>query len=248
MAGETLISVDRVTRRFGARLAVAAISFTVARGEILGFLGPNGAGKSTTMNMLCGVMAMSSGNIRIAGHDIVDAPAQAKQYLGYLPEKPPLYPELTVNEYLAYCARLRRVPRRHLAAAINGSKQRCGLGEVGQRLLGNLSRGYQQRVGIAQALIHKPAVVILDEPTVGLDPNQIVEIRNLIRELGREQSVILSTHILSEVQGVCDRVVILHAGELVLDADIGAIDNLEQTFTRLTAGAAVVVGLADSPA
>ncbi|MBF8269303.1 MAG: Multidrug ABC transporter ATP-binding protein [Gammaproteobacteria bacterium] len=248
MAVETLISVDRVTRRFGARCAVNAISFTVARGEVLGFLGPNGAGKSTTMNMLCGVMAMSSGSIRIAGHDIVDAPAQAKQYLGYLPEKPPLYPDLTVDEFLTYCARLRRVAKGHLAAAIADSKQRCGLGEVGQRLIGNLSKGYQQRVGIAQALIHKPAVVILDEPTAGLDPNQIVEIRNLIRELGRAQSVILSTHILPEVQGICDRVVILHAGDLVLDADIGAIDNLEQTFTRLTTSAPAAVQMAGNPA
>ena len=236
MAGDTLIEVDRVTRRFGARRAVDAISFSVSRGEILGFLGPNGAGKSTTMNMICGVLAMTSGSIRVAGHDIVEAPAEAKQYLGYQPEKPPLYPELTVDEYLAYCARLRRVPRQRLTSAIADIKQRCGLAEVGQRLLGNLSKGYQQRAGIAQAMIHTPAVLILDEPTAGLDPNQIVEIRNLIRTLGREHSVILSTHILSEVQGVCDRVAILQAGQLVLDADIGSIDNLEQTFTRLTAG------------
>ena len=237
MAEETLVTVERVTRRFGQRRVVADISFSVSRGEVLGFLGPNGAGKSTTMNMISGVMALSSGSIRIAGHDIVEAPVQAKQYLGFLPEKPPIYPELTVDEYLAYCARLRRVPRRALATVIAGIKQRCGLGDVGGRLLGNLSKGYQQRAGIAQAMIHAPAVVILDEPTAGLDPNQIVEIRNLIRELGREQGVILSTHILSEVQGVCNRVAIMHEGKLVLDTDINAIDNLEQTFTRLTAGA-----------
>ena len=237
MVEETLVAVERVTRRFGQRCVVADISFSISRGEVLGFLGPNGAGKSTTMNMISGVMAMSSGSIKVAGHDIVEAPVQAKQYLGFLPEKPPIYPELTVDEYLVYCARLRRVPRQALATAIAGIKQRCGLGDVGRRLLGNLSKGYQQRAGIAQALIHTPAVVILDEPTAGLDPNQIVEIRNLIRELGRDQGVILSTHILSEVQGICNRVAIMHEGKLVLDMDINAIDNLEQTFTRLTAGA-----------
>jgi len=240
MAGETLIRVDRVSRRFGARRAVDDVSFIVGRGEVLGLLGPNGAGKSTTMSMISGVMAMSKGSIQVAGHDIVVTPVQAKQYLGYLPEKPPLYPELTVDEYLAYCARLRNVPRPQVAAVIAGVKERCGLGEVGGRLLGNLSRGYQQRAGLAQALVHNPAVLILDEPTAGLDPNQIVEVRNLIRELGYERSVVLSTHILSEVQEVCGRVAILHQGKLVLDTSTGAIDNLEQTFSRLTAGPALV--------
>ena len=234
MDNETLVTVDHVTRRFGRHRAVNDISFSVKRGEIIGFLGPNGAGKSTTMNMVCGVLASSSGNINIAGHDIVEAPAQAKQYIGYLPEKPPLYPDHTVDVYLDYCARLRGLAKPERASAITAIKQQCGLDQVGQRLIGNLSRGYQQRTGIAQAIIHSPAVVILDEPTAGLDPNQIVEIRTLIRELGPNHSVILSTHILSEVQGICDRVIILHNGNLVLDTPATGIDDLEQTFIRLT--------------
>ena len=234
MENETLVSVDHVTRRFGRHCAVNDISFSVRRGEIIGFLGPNGAGKSTTMNMVCGVLASSSGSIIIAGHDIVDAPTQAKQYLGYLPEKPPLYPDHTVDVYLEYCARLHGMAKPERESAIAAIKQQCGLTEMGQRLIGNLSRGYQQRIGIAQAIIHSPAVVILDEPTAGLDPNQIVEIRTLIRDLGQDHSVILSTHILSEVQGVCDRVMILHNGDLVLDTPAAGIDDLEQTFIRLT--------------
>lgn len=234
MQNETLISVDRLTRRFGGHCAVNDISFSVGRGEIIGFLGPNGAGKSTTMNMVCGVLASNSGHINIAGHDIVDAPAQAKQYIGYLPEKPPLYFDQTVDAYLDYCARLRGLDKLDRESAISAIKKKCGLDKVGQRLIGNLSRGYQQRTGIAQAIIHSPAVVILDEPTVGLDPNQIVEIRTLIKELGPNRSVILSTHILSEVQGICDRVMILHNGNLVLDTPAAGIDDLEQTFIRLT--------------
>ena len=237
MANETIISVNQVSRRFGKRYAVQDISFSVNRGEIIGFLGPNGAGKSTTMNMICGVMASSSGNITIAGHNIVDTPAQAKQYIGYLPERPPLYLDQTVDAYLDFCARLHQVPANNLVSAISGVKQRCGLSEVGHRLIGNLSRGYQQRTGIAQAIVHSPVVVILDEATAGLDPNQIVEIRTLIKELGQDHSVILSTHILSEVQGICDRVMIMHNGKLVLDTAAASIDNLEQTFIRLTATA-----------
>jgi len=235
MAKETIITVDHVSRHFGKYCAVQDISFSVNRGEIIGFLGPNGAGKSTTMNMICGVMASSSGSITIAGHDIVDAPAQAKQYIGYLPERPPLYPDQTVDAYLDYCARLRRVPANNLFSAISTIKQRCGLSKVGHRLIGNLSRGYQQRTGIAQAIVHSPAIVILDEATAGLDPNQIVEIRMLLKELGQDHSVILSTHILSEVQGICDRIIIMHNGKLVLDAAAGTIENLEQTFIRITA-------------
>lgn len=234
MVRETLITVDQVTRHFGKHCAVADISFTVERGEVLGFLGPNGAGKSTTMHMICGVLATSSGSISIAGYDIVETPIQAKQYIGYLPEQPPLYIDQTVDEYLDYCARLRRVPKQNLAAAISNIKQRCGLEQVGNRLIGNLSKGYQQRTGIAQAIIHSPAVVVLDEPTAGLDPNQIVEIRELIRELGQDHSVILSTHILPEVQSVCDRVVIINQGKLVLDKPTQEIANLEETFVQLT--------------
>jgi ABC-2 type transport system ATP-binding protein len=249
MAGSSLITVNRVTRRFGGRTAVNDVSFEVERGEIVGLLGPNGAGKSTTMNMICGVMSMSSGSISIAGHDIVDAPEQAKQHLGYLPEQPPLYADLTVDEYLRYCARLRGIPRSGLMEAVTAIKRRCGLDEVGRRLLGNLSRGYQQRAGIAQALIHNPVVVVLDEPTAGLDPNQIIEIRELIRELRRQSAVILSSHILPEVQGLCDRIAILHQGVLALDAAIGAIADLERTFAQLTgSGSAAGVLPAGAPA
>ncbi|MBK8163841.1 MAG: ATP-binding cassette domain-containing protein [Gammaproteobacteria bacterium] len=223
MDSDNLIRVERLSRRYGPLLAVDDISFEVRRGEVLGFLGPNGAGKSTTMQIISGNLAPSAGRVLISGRDILDEPEAAKSALGYLPEQPPLYRELTVDEYLAYCARLNRIPREQRRGAVDRAKERCGLTEVGRRLIGNLSKGYQQRTGIAQAIIHAPAVVVLDEPTVGLDPIQIREIRALIRELGGEHSVILSTHILPEVQAVCDRVQIIHRGRLVFS---DTIDNL----------------------
>jgi len=222
---EILISVDRVSRYYGDDCAVNDVSFTVHRGEVLGFLGPNGAGKSTTMQMICGVLSASAGQITVAGHDMFDSPRAAKQHIGFLPEQPPLYQDLNVDEYLCYAARLRGIKKAELNNAITYSKQRCGLEESGKRLIKNLSKGFQQRVGIAQAIIHSPAVVILDEPTSGLDPNQILEIRELISELGNDHSVILSTHILPEVQSVCDRVLIIHQGKLVLDE---SLDMLQQ--------------------
>jgi ABC-2 type transport system ATP-binding protein len=222
---ETLISVDHVSRYYGDDCAVNDVSFTVHRGEVLGFLGPNGAGKSTTMQMICGVLSASAGQITVAGHDMLDSPRAAKQHIGFLPEKPPLYQDLNVDEYLCYAARLRGIKKAELNKAVTYSKQRCGLEESGKRLIKNLSKGFQQRVGIAQAIIHSPAVVILDEPTSGLDPNQILEIRELISELGNDHSVILSTHILPEVQSVCDRVLIIHQGKLVLDE---SLDKLQQ--------------------
>ncbi|HEY7841786.1 MAG TPA: ATP-binding cassette domain-containing protein [Gammaproteobacteria bacterium] len=225
MDPETLISVERVSRWYGRHLAVDEVSFSVRRGEVLGFLGPNGAGKTTTMRMLCGVLAASSGRITIAGRDLVEDPKAAKRHIGYLPEQPPLYPDLTVDQYLDYCARLRGLPRARRQAAIANARERCGLSEVGGRLIGNLSRGYQQRAGIAQAIVHSPSVVILDEPTTGLDPKQIVEIRELITELGDDHSVILSTHILGEVQTTCDRVLIINRGRLLLDRTLEAIDG-----------------------
>jgi ABC-2 type transport system ATP-binding protein len=201
------------------------VSFTLEKGEILGFLGPNGAGKSSTMQMICGNLAPTSGQITIGGIDILDRPKEAKKQLGYLPEVPPVYRELTVEEYLLYCAKLHGIPRDKTLQALDQAKDRCGLGDVGERLIGNLSKGYQQRVGIAQAILHMPAVIILDEPTVGLDPIQIREIRELIRELGREHGIILSTHILPEVQESCTRVQIIHQGKLVLN---DSIEGLEQ--------------------
>jgi ABC-2 type transport system ATP-binding protein len=225
MSADTLVQVEGVSRYYGEHRAVDQLGFNVRRGEILGFLGPNGAGKTTTMQILCGVLAASSGSVSIAGHDIVDESFRAKRHLGYLPERPPLYRESLVDEYLYYCAALRRLPRARQGQAVASAKQRCGLGDAGGRLIGNLSKGYQQRVGIAQAIIHSPDVVILDEPTAGLDPNQIVEIRELIGELGGDHSVILSTHILPEVQSTCERVLIIHDGRLVLDETLDSLQN-----------------------
>lgn len=223
MDKQILVSVESVSRDFGALTAVSDVSFSLNKGEVLGFLGANGAGKSTTMNMLCGVLAPSRGSIRVAGHDMVKDSCNAKRELGYLPEQPPLYRELSVDEYLGYCARLRRVPPVLRRQRLNDIKERCGLAGVGRRIIGQLSKGYQQRVGIAQAIIHLPPLIVLDEPTVGLDPIQIREIRQLIRGLGRDHGVILSTHILSEVQAVCDRVQILDRGRMVFADDIQAL-------------------------
>lgn len=225
MDADSLVQVEHLYRHYGPLRAVDDISFEVRRGEVLGFLGPNGAGKSTTMQIISGNLSPSAGRVLITGKDILDDPEAAKSALGYLPEQPPLYRELTVDEYLSYCARLNRIPREGRRSALERAKERCGLTEVGRRLIGNLSKGYQQRTGIAQAIIHSPAVVILDEPTVGLDPIQIREIRRLIRELGGDHSVILSTHILPEVLAVCDRVQIIHRGRLVFS---DTIENLQQ--------------------
>ena len=234
MVTEVLITAEHLVRFFGHACAVQDVSFTLSKGEVLGFLGPNGAGKSTTMRMLTGNLAPSAGRINIAGIDLLDAPRQAKARIGYLPEQPPVYRELTVREYLRYCARLHRVAGRDIHRAVDHAQARCGLTEVQQRLIGNLSKGYQQRVGIAQAILHNPSVVILDEPTVGLDPIQIREIRGLIRELGENHGIILSTHILPEVQAVCNRVQIIHRGRLVYT------DTLSHLQQRMTARALIL--------
>ena len=228
MEKEVLIDVDHVSRYYGDHCAVDDISFQIERGEVVGFLGPNGAGKTTSMQMISGVLAANAGQIKVAGIDVVDLPTQAKSHIGFLPESPPLYHDLTVDEFLNYAGRLRKISGSKLTDAVDKAKQRCGLSDVGSRLLANLSKGYQQRVGIAQAIIHSPPVVILDEPTSGLDPNQIIEIRDLIRELGNDHSVILSTHILPEVQTVCDRVIIINRGKLVLDKSFAELNNSEQ--------------------
>jgi len=240
MSNAVLVEVQNLSRYYGERAAIRDVSFTIRRGEVLGFLGPNGAGKTTTMQVLSGNLAPSGGRVRVAGHDLLDDPRAAKAALGYLPEQPPLYRELTVDEYLDYCAALNRLPKAQRRAARETAKQRCGLKDSGRRLIGNLSKGFQQRVGIAQAIIHLPPVVILDEPTVGLDPIQIREIRGLIRELGRDHGVILSTHILPEVQTTCDRVQIIHKGRLVLN---DTIDNLGRQLTSAT----LVVGFRQAP-
>ena len=238
---DTLISVEHLYRYYGTTCAVRDLNFELRKGQVLGFLGPNGAGKSTTMQILSGNLAPSAGRVMINGIDLLDQPKRAKAELGYLPEQPPLYRELTVDEYLWFCARLNRIPRQSRSAAVVTAKQRCGLADVGGRLIGNLSKGYQQRVGIAQAIIHTPKVVILDEPTVGLDPIQIREIRSLIRELGKEHGIILSTHILPEVQAVCTHVQIIHQGTLVFADSIAGLDaRMRGTHLR--------VGLRQAPA
>ncbi len=230
---EALVQVDNLSRYYQTQRAVSHLSFSLEAGEVLGFLGPNGAGKSTTMQIISGNLAPSEGEVSIAGHDILEAPRAAKANLGYLPEHPPVYRESSVDEFLRFCGRLHRIPAGALAAALERVKHQCGLDDVGARLIGNLSKGYQQRVGIAQAIIHDPPVVILDEPTVGLDPIQIREIRELIRSLGSERSVILSTHILSEVQATCDRVLIIRAGELIYNASIESLKQGHESSMRV---------------
>lgn len=233
-----LVEAKQLYRYYGKQCAVNNVSFTLKKGQVLGFLGANGAGKTTTMSMLCGNLAPSSGEIIINGVDLLDNPVAAKQNIGYLPDQPPLYKELTVNEFLRYCAQLHRVPNAEITKVVNLAQDRCGLNEVAQRLIGNLSKGYQQRVGIAQAILHNPPVIVLDEPTVGLDPIQIKEIRSLIKELGVDHGVILSTHILSEVQETCTDVQIIHQGQLVLSKTIAELDldkrSLEDIFISLT--------------
>jgi ABC-2 type transport system ATP-binding protein len=225
MDTKILIEVEHLYRHYGHHLAVDAISFELSQGEVLGFLGPNGAGKSTTMQMITGNLAPSAGRITINGIDLLDQPRLAKAEIGYLPEQPPVYVDLTVDEYLIYCAKLHRVSSRQRGKAMARAKQRCGLEQVSRRLIGNLSKGYQQRVGIAQAILHDPTVVILDEPTVGLDPNQIRDIRSLIRELGERHGIILSTHILPEVQATCSRVQIINRGKLVFSKTMQALEK-----------------------
>jgi ABC-2 type transport system ATP-binding protein len=233
----TTLSARGLTRRFGAHTAVANVDLELKRGEVLGFLGPNGAGKTTTMQMLTGNLAPTEGEVSICGIDLLARPAAAKEKIGYLPETPPLYRELNVDEFLDLSVKLHRVPKADRREAVVRAKQRCGLLDVGRKLIGSLSKGYQQRVGIAQAIAHDPDVVILDEPTVGLDPNQIREIRALVRELGTSRSVLLSTHILSEVEAICDRVQIMHYGKIVYSDTIGALKaqtSLEDVFASLT--------------
>jgi len=230
---EILMAAEGLSRYYSDHCAVDKLELYLKKGEVLGLLGPNGAGKSTTMQMLTGNLAPSTGSIKINGIDLLDEPRKAKQHLGYLPEQPPVYRDLTVNEYLGYCARLHGLGGDARQQAIVQARGRCNLDEVQHRLIGNLSKGFRQRVGIAQAILHNPAVVILDEPTVGLDPLQIREIRHLIRELGKEHAVILSTHILPEVQAVCDRVQILNRGRTVFNDSLQGIGSLEKVFFEL---------------
>src|SRR5882672_1637070 len=212
-----MIEVAGLTKIYGSRAAVSGIDFSVSKGEILGFLGPNGAGKTTTMRVLTGYVPPTSGTARVGGFDVQDSPIEVKKRIGYLPEHPPLYTEMLVRPFLRFVARLRGVTSKEQNARVDRAIDRCGLQPVAGRLIGNLSKGYQQRVGLAQAILHDPDVLILDEPTVGLDPSQIREIRQLIKSFAGEHTVILSTHILAEVTMTCNRVLIINEGRIAAD-------------------------------
>ena len=239
-----MIEITGLTKRYRDLIAVNDISFSVPKGEIVGFLGPNGAGKSTTMKMLTGFLPASSGSAKVAGFDVFEEPMAVKRAIGYLPEIPPVYPDLTVREYLSFVGKLKGLRGDELQRNVERSIDRVSLGDVSDRLIRNISKGYQQRTGLGQALLGSPSVLILDEPTVGLDPRQIGEVRKLIGELAGEHTVILSTHILQEVTATCERVVIINQGEIVADdkltslvdkhSDGGRQRSLEEIFISLT--------------
>ena len=239
-----MIEASGLSKRYGDVVAVDDVSFTLGRGEVVGFLGPNGAGKTTTMRMLTGFLPPSDGSASIAGHDIFEAPLDARRAVGYLPETPPLYPEMSVRAYVSYVARIKDVPRSRRKDAVDRALERTGLTDVQGRVIGTLSKGYRQRVGLAQAIVHDPAVLILDEPTVGLDPLQIGEIRELIAELAApeqgdaQHTVILSTHILPEVEAICRRVILIHEGRKAIDQPISELtaggQTLYDVFARVT--------------
>ena len=235
-----MIEVSHLTKQHGNHLAVDDVSFTVADGQICGLLGPNGAGKSTIMNILTGYLSATSGQVTVAGHPLPEEADAAKACVGYLPEQPPLYPEMTVQEYLTFAAELKGVKKAERKEQICRAARRTGLETVLPRLIRSLSKGYKQRVGIAQALLGSPRLIILDEPTVGLDPAQVIEIRKLIRELGRAHTVILSSHILSEVQAVCQQILILSKGHLAAAGSLEELTadgkSLEEVFLELTDG------------
>ena len=222
-----MIKIENLTKYYGNNRAVNNISFTINDNEILGFLGPNGAGKSTTMNMIAGYLPMSGGTVSIYGCDITKDPVNAKKNIGYLPEIPPVYPDMKVSEYLSFCAGLKKIPASEKKSEIKRISELLKITDVSRKLIRNLSKGYKQRVGFAQALLGNPKFLILDEPTVGLDPNQVMEVRKIIRDLKKEHSVIFSSHILSEVSEVCDRVVIINKGDI---RAIDTIENLEKSF------------------
>jgi len=226
-----MIEIKNLVKHYGQIRAVNDISFTVNQGEILGFLGPNGAGKSTTMNILTGFLSATAGSVKINGFDILEEPQKAKSCIGYLPENPPLYLDMTVLEYLKFVCDLKGVPREERAKQLAEIMRLVRVTDVANRLTKNLSKGYRQRVGIAQALVGNPEVLVLDEPTIGLDPKQIIEIRNLVRDLGRKHTVILSSHILPEVSAVCDRIIIINKGVI---AAVDTPDNLSRKFSKST--------------
>lgn len=222
---EPIVKVKHLSHRYSVDWAIRDISFSIEQKGILGLLGSNGAGKSTTMNIICGVLNQTEGEVFINGINLRENPIMAKQHIGFLPQKPPLHTDLTVDEYLSHCAELRRMLRRDVKGAVDAAKARCGITHFSKRLIKNLSGGYQQRVGIAQSIVHNPKFVILDEPTNGLDPNQILEIRGLIKEIAQDHSVLISTHILSEVQATCDNIHMIENGKMVFEGTMNEFDN-----------------------
>lgn len=220
-----IVKVENLSHRYSMQWAIRDIDFEITAHGIYGLLGSNGAGKSTTMNIMCGVLKQTEGNVYIKGINMRENPVEAKRYIGFLPQKPPLHVDLTVEEYLRYCARLRHIPAKEIEKAIAGVMDRCAIAHFRKRLIRNLSGGYQQRVGIAQAIIHNPDFVVLDEPTNGLDPNQILEIRRLVKEIAEERTIILSTHILTEVQATCDYIRMIEQGRVVFAGTVDEFDN-----------------------
>ncbi|NLL06509.1 MAG: ATP-binding cassette domain-containing protein [Clostridiaceae bacterium] len=235
-----MIEVLNLTKSYGQIKAVKDLNFTVEKGEILGFLGPNGAGKSTTMNMITGYLPSTSGTVKVSGYDVSVDPAEVKRRVGYLPEQPPLYTDLTVKEYLDFVSDLKKVERKKKKSQVSDVMELVKISDVGHRLIRNLSKGYKQRVGLAQALIGNPEVLILDEPTVGLDPTQIIEVRKLIKALGKDHTIILSSHIMQEISAVCERIIIINKGQIV------AVDTPEN-LTKSVEGSAVYSVKIDGP-
>ncbi len=229
-----MIEVSHLSKTYGERVAISDLNFTIEKGEVVGFLGPNGAGKSTTMKIITGFMAATSGNVRVCGFDVFENPIEVKKRIGYLPETPPLYTDMLVEDYLSYVAALKQVPTAKIKSFVAKALEKTQLTEVKKRLIQNLSKGFKQRVGIAQALVSEPEVLILDEPTVGLDPKQVSEIRDLIKELQGEHTIILSTHILPEVQATCNKVIIIHEGKIVAQKTIEQIEKMNHGYIMLT--------------
>ena len=229
-----MIEVRDLTKEYGPRRAINKLSFVINKGEVVGFLGPNGAGKSTTMKIITGFMAPSSGTAKVAGFDVFESPLEVKKRIGYLPETPPVYTDMYVRDYLSFVAQLKQVPKEKIKKQVEMALEKTSLGSVQNRLIHNLSKGFRQRVGIAQALVSDPEVLILDEPTVGLDPKQVAEIRDLIKELRGHHTIVLSTHILSEVQATCERVIIIHQGQIVAQDLIENLSHRERGQGRLT--------------
>src|SRR5215468_4710797 len=236
-----MIKVEGLTKRYARTVAVNDISFEVEKGQIVGFLGPNGAGKTTTMRILTGFLPATSGRANVAGFDVQENPLEVKKRIGYLPETPPVYPEMEVSEYLNFVGRLKGIPSEDIDRRVDEVMGRCAVGDVRNKLIGKLSKGYRQRVGLAQAIIHNPDVLILDEPTSGLDPKQIIEIRELLRALAGEHTIVLSTHILSEVEHSCERVIIINRGKVV------AQDSVANLTNRLRGSEAVCVEVDSGP-